>query len=331
LGSLEAHGLKPLKTDAIVTRLEGVLKDPKYAGNDVIEKSIPQVIADIKAWTNSGGVIDAWALDSIRKNSVNKVVRDLYKGEGTAAQNKAAASVIDKIRPILVDAIEKSGGTEYGNYLRAYQQGLEAVSQKKLSAEALRLYQDNPGEFVRLVRGNSPEAVEKIMGPGSYSIVKAMTEKTTQVLPGGMKVTELSGKPFQTLAKAAGEIERDIKIKESATAGQSALAELLRSETYGAKIPAYFSKTTTTINTVLDRLEKKLGTKVMNELTKASESGKNLADLLSKMPAVERNKVLRALNKPEEWLIIPKNARGGAAAGTANALAPESINELRND
>jgi hypothetical protein len=151
------------------------------------------------------------------------------------------------------------------------------------------------------------------------------------VLPGGLTVTELSGKPFQTMAKVAGEVEREAKLQASATKGQTALAELLRSETYGAKIPAYFSKTTTTINTVLDRLEKKLGTKVMSELTKASESGKSLADLLSKMPAVERNKVLRALNKPEEWLIIPKNARGGAAAGTTNALAPESINELRND
>jgi hypothetical protein len=49
------------------------------------------------------------------------------------------------------------------------------------------------------------------------------------------------------------------------------------------------------------------------------------------MPASDRNVILRTLKNPQEWLIVPKTGKGAAAVGTTNALAPESVNELRGD
>jgi hypothetical protein len=65
--------------------------------------------------------------------------------------------------------------------------------------------------------------------------------------------------------------------------------------------------------------------KVMDRLTEASKSGKNMAQLIDTLPAAERNTVLRVFNNPQEWAVIPKEGRGAVV----NVLAPENQNNLR--
>lgn len=310
--SLAAHGLKPLKGDAIVASIEKTLADPKLApGNRDLQRALGRVAADIKQWTNLGGVIDAWALDTIRKNSVNAVAKQLHPTD-PKAQKELAAKVLESVRPSIVKAIEDAGGTGYGAYLDAYSQGLKAVNEKKMSAKALEMYQNDPKAFIKLVEGNSPKEVEKVFGAGSYDIAKEMSEKAMTTLKG-----------------VVSEVKRDVKIGEQAAAGRDALRELLEANKSRFRFPSFaFSRTTTTANVTLDALSKKLGTKVMAELTTASKSGQDMARLLDKLPAVERNRVLRVLNNPQEWMVIPKEGRGAA---TVNMLAPDNQNNLRND
>jgi hypothetical protein len=306
--SLEAHGLKPLTGDSVVASIEKTLADPKLApGNRDLQRALGRVAADIKQWTNLGGVIDAWALDTIRKNSVNAVAKQLHPTD-PKAQKELAAKVLESVRPSIVKAVEDAGGTGYGAYLDAYSQGLKAVSEKKMSAKALEMYQSDPKAFVKLVEGNSPKEVEKVFGAGSYDIAKEMSERAMTTLKG-----------------VAGEIKRDVRVGEQAVAGRDALRELIEANTSKLRLPAFFSRTATLTNTALDKLEQKLGKKVMNELTKASKGGQDMARLLDTLPAVERNAVLRALNNPQEWMVIPKEGRGAVA----NVLAPENRNELR--
>lgn len=308
--SLAAHGLKPLKGDAIVSSIEKTLADPKLApGNRDLQRALRRVSADIQQWTNLGGVIDAWALDTIRKNSVNAVAKQLHPAD-PRAQKELAAKVLESVRPSIVKAVEDAGGTGYGAYLDAYATGLKAVSEKKMSAKALQMYQNDPKAFVKLVEGNSPKEVEKVFGAGSYDLAK-----------------EMSADAMTTLKGVAGEVKRDIKIGEQAAVGRDALRELLDANKSKFRFPSFaFSRTTTTANVTLDALSEKLGKKVMDELTKASKSGKNMAQLIDTLPATERSKVLRALNNPQEWMIMPKEGRGAA---TANMLAPDNQNNLR--
>jgi len=306
--SLEAHGLKPLKGDAIVASIEKTLADPKLApGNRDLQRALGRVASDIKQWTNLGGVIDAWALDTIRKNSVNAVAKQLHPND-PKAQKELASKVLESVRPSIVKAVEDAGGTGYGAYLDAYSQGLKAVSEKKMSAKALEMYQNDPKAFVKLVEGNSPKEVEKVFGSGSYDIAK-----------------EMSAKAVATLKGVAGEVKRDIRVGEQAAAGRDALRELIEANTSKLRLPAFFSRTATLTNATLDALEKKLGKNVMNKLTDASKSGQDMAKLLDTLPAVERNAVLRALNNPQEWAVIPKEGRGAVV----NVLAPENRNNLR--
>jgi hypothetical protein len=307
--SLEAHGLKPLKGDAITANIERTLADPQIApGNRDLQRVLRRVATDVQQWTNVGGVIDAWALDTIRKNSVNAVAKQLHPNDPNA-QKELAAMALDKVRPAIVKAIEDAGGTGYGAYLDAYASGLKAVSEKKMSAKALQMYQTDPKAFVKLVEGNSPKEVEKVFGSGSYDIAK-----------------EMSDKAMTTLKGVAGEIKRDIRVGEQAAAGRDALRELLEANQSKFRLPNFaFSRTATATNTALDALEKKLGKNVMNKLTEASKSGQDMARLLDTLPAVERNTVLRALNNPQEWAVIPTEGRGAVV----NVLAPENRNELR--
>lgn len=308
--SLEAHGLKPLKGDAIVASIEKTLADPKLApGNRDLQRALGRVAADIKQWTNLGGVIDAWALDTIRKNSVNAVAKQLHPND-PKAQKELASKVLESVRPSIVKAVEDAGGRGYGAYLDAYATGLKAVSEKKMSAKALEMYQSDPKAFVKLVEGNSPKEVEKVFGAGSYDLAKQM-----------------SADAMKTLKGVAGEVKRDIKIGEQAAAGRDALRELLDANKSRFRFPNFaFNRATTAANVTLDTLSEKLGKNVMDKLTEAAKSGQNMAKLIDTLPAVERNKVLRLFNNPQEWMVIPKEGRGAA---TVNMLAPDNQNNLR--
>lgn len=309
--SLAAHGFKPLKIDSVVAQIDSLLTNPKLApGNRDLVRLLTMAKNDIQKWANAGGVIDAYAFDTLRKN-LSANARRLAPND-PSAQKELARKVNQSVAPMIVDAIEAAGGTGYGAYLDAYATGLKAVSEKKMSAKALEMYQNDPKAFVKLVEGNSPKEVEKVFGAGSYDLAK-----------------EMSGKAMTTLKSVAGEIKRDIKIGEQAAAGRDALRELMEANKSRFRFPSFaFSRTTTTANVTLDALSAKLGKKVMEELTKASKSGQDMARLLDKLPAVERNRVLRVLNNPQEWMVMPKEGRG---ATTANMLAPPNQNELRND
>ena len=302
--------MKPLKGDAIVASIERTLADPKLApGNRDLQRALGRVAADIKQWTNLGGVIDAWALDTIRKNSVNAVARQLHPND-PKAQKELAAKVLESVRPSIVKAIEDAGGTGYGAYLDAYATGLNAVSEKKMSAKALEMYQSDPKAFVKLVEGNSPKEIEKIFGAGSYDIAKQMSADAMQVFKG-----------------VAGEVKRDITVGVQAAAGRDALRELLEANKSRFRFPNFaFNRATTAANVTLDTLSEKLGKNVMDKLTEAAKSGQNMAKLIDTLPAVERNKVLRLFNNPQEWMVIPKEGRGAA---TVNMLAPDNQNNLR--
>jgi hypothetical protein len=306
--SLAAHNLTPLKIDKVTAYIDNILADPKLApGNRDLVRLLNMTKNDLIKWTNAGGVIDAYAVDTLRKN-LNANARRIA-GPDPIAQKELASKVSQSVNPVLVDAIEAAGGTGYRAYLDAYSQGLKAVSEKKMSAKALQMYQTDPKAFVKLVEGNSPKEVEKVFGSGSYDIAK-----------------EMSDKAMTTLKGVAGELKRDVRVGEQAAAGREALRDLLEANVSKFRLPNFaFSRTATASNTALDVLERKLGRKVMDTLTEASKSGQDMARLLDTLPAVERKAVLRALNNPQEWMVIPKEAKGA----TVNLLAPENRNELR--
>ena len=279
--SLEAHGLKPLSGEQVINQISRKLQDPSLAGNEDVRNSLIKVAEDIRNWTNEGGVIDAFALDSIRKNSVNSAIQKMYPAASKQQQKQIASSVLENVRPTIIDAVEEAGGTGYRQYLQDYAKGSHDIAERKLGARALELYQKEPKSFLNLVRGNSPDEIEKVFGPGSYSIFK-----------------ELASDSQSTLGKIARQLERESVIGEQAKAGTQRLADVLGTNLDFMRLPHWLSKGTTLTNDMISRLEGKVSRETLEAITKAGKSAKSMEDLLSKLPPDSKNEASRVLYTP---------------------------------
>ena len=279
LQSLSAHGLQPLKGDQIIAALGGKLRDPSIAGNRDVEQALMGVAKDIKKWSDANGVIDAVALDAIRKNSVNAIAQRLYRGD-PAAQKQFAGKVVEQVRPLLIDAMEQAGGTGYRAYLQSYADAMRLVEQKQMSAQLLHLYETSPQQFVRLVEGKSPDEVEKVFGYGNYDLAKNLSQSA---------MTQL-----QSISKgisAAGRAE------QQAQAGLPALTQLLKTDLSMPRLPSMLNRKVTIANQLIDQLEGKVSKDTLNALNKAARSAKNFDELLSNVPPKSKNEILRALSR----------------------------------
>lgn len=316
--SLEAHGLKPLESAPLVQRITGILSDPKsgVAGNDVMEAAVRNVAEDISKWTNKVGVIDANALEAIRKNSVDAAVAKMRPGLDQTAQKNLTASVLSGIKPAIDDAIEAAGGTGWRNYLETHAAGMHELNKTKFGAELMGLYNSSPEKFVQVVTNNSPETLRKIFGAQNYDLVKAMGDET-------------AGR----LTAAGRNIQRAEDIAAQATDGQRAFDLLLKDHFFKFQLPNMLNVATTSINKVLDILSGKIGKRSMDVLVNASKDAKSFDDLLKTLPASDRSKFLKALKDPNTFAQPGKLASkvtGAASLGTesaTNALAPESQNQ----
>lgn len=305
-GALRAQGIKPLEGEPLVRSLRTVANNPEFAGNDVLLGALRNVSDDIAKWTSSGGIIDARALDAIRKNSVNAAIQQLRPGMDATSQRNLAAGVLSRVKPAIDDAIETAGGAGYREYLKEHAKLSQKIAEKQLTGEALQLWKTDKNAFVRLVQNESPEAVEKILGPGKYNIAVELAEDT-----------------LGTLQSEAAKVIRNANIKSQVEGGQTALKELLLQSMSKFRLPSYLSAVTATTNKALNILENKIGQKTMVTLTEALKTPSGAANLLESLPATERNRVLQIIADPTKWSAPSRATVTGGTAAAVNMLAPE--------
>jgi hypothetical protein len=309
LDALAAAGLKPIDTSKIVSGITAKLNDPKIGPSDVNQAVLSKVSSKIKEWTEKGGgVIDAEALYSIRKNAVGEEIARLYPNADAKQQARFAAKLLSEIKPAIDDAIVDAGGTGWRNYLQTYEKGMNAIDQQRLATVALDKFKGSKEEFIKLVRGDNVDAVEDVFGPGSFNIFKEM-------------------KKSGTLENIANQLERDIIVTEQAAAGAGGLAGIMgMTDKQIERIPAFFSVTATTINKALSILEGKVTNEVKQLIVDGMKDGKSVAELVQKLPSKDRNAVLRTLMKSEKWNPAAVTAPVQLFVDRKNNLAPEQEN-----
>ena len=313
IGSLEDYGLRPLDAGAITSAIDAKLAQPGLRASSNVTKVLQAVQDDIANLTQKGGgVIDAHDLYTLRKEGINERIMQIMGQTDPKISAKVTRKVLEEVRPLIDEAIEKAGGTGWKDYLKTYSQGRQAIDQTAMAAQAAKLFQDSPQEYVRLVRGNNPDAVEAIFGPGSYDIFKEM------------------GSKMPTLEKVASNIERNANIEAAALQGKERLTEVIGDvgRTF-PRFPNLLNREAAIGNLTFSELERKLDKKVIAKLREGALSGKNALELLNTLPTIERSKVLKVLTDPSTW-----GARGAAAtraatapAAPTNALAGESQNQ----
>jgi hypothetical protein len=313
IGSLEDYGLRPLDAGSITAAIDAKLSTPGLRASSNMTKVLQAVKDDIANLTEKGGgVIDAHDLYTLRKEGINERIMQILGQTDPKISAKVTRKTLEEVRPLIDDAIEKAGGTGWRDYLKTYAQGMQAIDQKAMAAEAAKLFKNSPQEYVRLVRGNNPDAVEAIFGPGSYDIFKEM------------------GSKMPTLEKVASNIQRTGEMKEAATAGTETLGRIMGADSFRLRFPSLLNRATTAANLTLDILEKRLDKKVFAELQKGMLSGKSALEMLDTLPAAEKSKALKALADPSSW-----GKAGAVSARIAtrqeqptNALAPANQNAM---
>jgi len=316
IGSLEDYGLRPLDAGGIMAAIDAKLATPGLRASSNMTKVLQAVKDDIANLTQKGGgVIDAHDLYTLRKEGINERIMQILGQTDPKVSAKVTRSVLQEVRPLIDDAIEAAagpGGPGWKNYLKTYSQGMQAIDQKAMASQAAKLFENSPQEYVRLVRGNNPDAVEAIFGPGSYDIFKEM------------------GSKMPTLEKLASNIQRTGEMKEAATAGTEKLGEIIGQDSFRLRFPSLLNRATTAANLTLDILEKRLDRKIFAELQKGMLSGKSALEMLDTLPAAEKSKALKVLADPASW-----GKAGAVSARIAtrqeqpkNALAPKSQNAL---
>jgi hypothetical protein len=313
IGSLEDYGLRPLDAGGITGAIDAKLAQPGLRASSNVVKVLDSIKDDITNLTaKGGGVIDAHDLYTLRKEGINERIMQILGQTDPKISAKVTRKVLGEIRPLIDDAIEKAGGTGWRDYLKTYAANMQAIDQKAMAAEAAKLFEKSPQEYVRLVRGNNTDAIEAIFGPGSYDIFKEM------------------GSKMPTLEKLAMRVQTKGEMAEAAALGKEEFAEAV--ERAGRTFPRIrntLNPKITFANLTSDQLESMLGPKVAAKLKQGMVSGKSALEMLNTLPAVERGAVLRMLNNPSTW------GKGGGAvtraaampAAPTNSLAPESRKE----
>ena len=321
IGSLEAYGLKPLDINPVVQRIDTTLNTPGIRASADVTRVMSLLKDDlITLAERNGGVIDAHDLYTLRKEGVAQRVRDVLKQDDPKAAAKVTAAVVDKFRPLIDNAIEQAGGTGWRRYLDTYSKGMDVIARKQMAAQALDMFKGNPQDYVRLVRGDNPDAVEAIFGPGRYNIFKEMTAE------------------MPTLDKVARIVEADKLAAEKAAGGRGELAQILEANRAKLRLPNWFSPTITAANMRLADVEKRVNKKTIDIIRKAAESNQGLIDLLDGLPVKERQKLMRLVTDISTsgvgQAVIPAARAavsptiGELSRKAENALAPEPINAL---
>lgn len=300
--ALRSVGVKPLEGAPLADKIAAIPNNPAYAENDLIQGAAARVSDAIRRWTGSNGVLDANALEAIRKNAVNATIAQLRPGLDATAQRNAAAGVMGSIKPLIDDAIEAAGGAGWRQYLAAHSAGMQRIAEKQLSGEALRLWKTDKDAFVRLVQNEAPDVVERFLGPGKYNIA-----------------TELADSTMDVLRQQAQKRLTEVSVQKQASEGTKALAKIVQQEMPKFRLPSFLNFWASAGNKTLSGLEDAIGKKTMNVITEAMQDPTKAANLLETLPGKERVRVLNILSNPQQW------APGTSAAAylsTTNMLAP---------
>lgn len=307
----------PLTSDPIIQGIKSVASAPEYAGTQM-SKVMDKVVSDIASATKNG-IISPDALYAIRKNSVNSAIESLGIGLDSSAKSRMEAGMLSKLKPVIDNAIEAAGGKGWtDNYLKSYANKMTEINAQKLSGKALEMYKANPDNFVKLVQGESPQIVERMLGPGKYDIAKNVANDT-----------------MNAMKEVAGNVIRDTKVKLDSQAGEPALKELM-SQNMGiiSKPLSWLRAISSKSDMALNALENSVGPKTVQALVEAMKTPKGAADLLQYIPANQRSAVLNTISDPTKWVSTKRTVGATATNVTNNLLNPHSssgtINAFNN-
>ena len=311
LKSWKDAGIEPLTGNTFTAPINRMLRDPDVATNDTLARALPQVRQMFEDWTTQNGTITPEAVYAIRKNGVSSIIQKLMPGQDVAAQQKMAAEILSRLRPVMDDAIEKAGGKGWKDYLRTFEKGMTQIDEMELASVLQTEWRKGTPaaktKILNILSGQSPKTVEKIFGSGKYDIAEVLTRD----------------KAF--LAKLQSTIGLDLETAAQARAGRAPLEKIQSKRGTRLRLP-FLTRTTTVTNEVLAAIEAKVGDATADAIINAAKSGRSFAQLLDALPTAERNAVLAQFKNAQSWNGFSRDVALAARSFAVEPRESESTN-----
>jgi hypothetical protein len=322
LAEISERGLKPILANNIASKIDALAMQPGTRMDDVQRKALLKISEKFReTGALSKDIVGPEDIYEIRKTSINDAMTQALSESGydPSAQSQRLAGLLGDVRGYIDDAIRSAGaGKEWDNYLSTFAKGRQQLDQRFTAAQLLKILDQDKQKFVDIVKGQDPDFVEKIFGPGNKDIMQAM---------GGQRPNS----PMVKLFGLADEIERDLKIKPQVKSGRLALG---LEDQYGNPselIPGFVGYKTAIIKKVAQILTGKVNEKAQALLTEGARSGKAMNEILNTFPVNERIKAVKLLT---ELAKTDKDLQRAIASGAivlttppANNLAPTQQNQ----
>jgi hypothetical protein len=228
----------------------------------------------------------------------------------------------------------------YGEGRKLFSEASGPVNQAKVLDAMLKVL-DQPGGGERVM------PFLNALGRGETALLKKSTGFPRYETGDLSKV--LTPQQMSAVDDAVSQMTRDIRISDQAATGRDALRDVLSDNMKMLRLPSLINFKVAATNAMLDTIERKVGRKVMDTLTESLQTAKTAEELLSKLPAHERLKVLNVIydtasnSKPAQRAIRtgvkeaatqdeqgnPFAYAGGLITGS-NKLAPPTLYQNRN-
>jgi hypothetical protein len=172
-----------------------------------------------------------------------------------------------------------------------------------------------------------------VLGKGETALLKKSTGFPRYESGDLRKV--LTPDQMKAVDDAASQMTRDIRISDQASTGREALFDVLSDNMKMLRLPSLINFKVALANDMLNKVEKKVGRAVMNQLTDSLKTAKTAEELLSVLPAHERLRVLNviydtAANSKPAQRAIRTGVKEAATQDEPNKLAPPTLYQNRN-
>ena len=310
MGSLEAYGLKPLDINPILNTIDSKLADPNLYGQSQLLNVLRGLRDDFaNAGSANGGVADARALYSMRKAGISQKIDEMYGSLDPSAKQRLTADVLASVKSPIDKAITEAGGTGWNRYLQTFETGMQQLDQQKLAAIALDKFKGDKAGFLKLVRGDDTDAVEKVFGYGSANIFKEM------------------GRDSTVLQSIGRDLERDIGVQAQAKAGMGGLSGIMnKDQSTLRRVANIIGRGGRAAELTLEQLEGKVDRKVIDSLREGFKSNKDILQMMSTLPKEESSGLLKALKDTKQWNAAVNRGSAQLFNDRTNQLAPPSEN-----
>lgn len=164
--NLRAQGLEKLDISQVVSNLRAEADKAEFVSPDRF-RILSEFANNLeRRAAKMGGVIDAQGLYLARREMGNFVSSVLGTTDPKALRQGTSLLVAAAQKPI-DDAIEAAGGKGWREYLDAFSGGMRSIERQEFQRALTAL---PPARFVKVMKGEDPEFVESILGPGRFDV-----------------------------------------------------------------------------------------------------------------------------------------------------------------